>query len=145
MMADQTQAPGKPQEVDRDSDMIPSPSPAVVTLAEAAGLDLDPARAQALLGTKAANLARLLRAGFPVPAGVVVTPAATADWDQACTQLRTAWTSVSTSCPKRSSASSPRSPHRAWPRTATGRRTPRPPPTRPARLPLQRPPMKPQR
>ncbi len=90
MMADQTQAPGKPQEVDRDSGMIPSPSPAVVTLAEAAGLDLDPARAQALLGTKAANLARLLRAGFPVPAGVVVTPAATADWDQACTQLRTA-------------------------------------------------------
>lgn len=90
MMADQTQtqAPAKPPKVDRD--MIRWPSPAVVTLAEAARLDLDPAQAQALLGTKAANLARLLGAGFPVPAGVVVTPAATADWDQGCTQLRTA-------------------------------------------------------
>jgi pyruvate,water dikinase len=53
----------------------------VVTLAEGAGLD--PAQAQALLGTKAASLARLAGAGFPVPAGVVVvTSAATADWDQ---------------------------------------------------------------
>src|SRR6266487_4936948 len=63
-------------------------SPLVVTLAEAA--DLDPTRLEALLGTKAANLARLAGAGFPVPAGVVVTPAAEADWDQTCTRLRRA-------------------------------------------------------
>ncbi|HEX8929481.1 MAG TPA: PEP/pyruvate-binding domain-containing protein, partial [Actinomycetota bacterium] len=62
--------------------------PPVVTLAEAAGLD--PARLEALLGTKAANLARLAGAGFPVPAGVVVTPAAEADWEQACARLRSA-------------------------------------------------------
>jgi pyruvate,water dikinase len=60
----------------------------VVTLAEAAGLDA--AQAQALLGTKAANLARLAGTGFPVPAGVVVTPTATADWDQAVVRLRAA-------------------------------------------------------
>jgi phosphohistidine swiveling domain-containing protein len=62
--------------------------PPVITLGEAARLD--PAAAPALLGTKAASLARLLGAGFPVPAGVVVTAAAAADWDQAYTQLRTA-------------------------------------------------------
>jgi rifampicin phosphotransferase len=62
--------------------------PLVVTLAEAAGLD--PARMEALLGTKAANLARLAGAGFPVPLGVVVTPAAEADWEQACARLRDA-------------------------------------------------------
>jgi phosphohistidine swiveling domain-containing protein len=62
--------------------------PLVVTLAEAAGLQ--PARMEALLGTKAANLARLVGAGFPVPAGVVVTPAAEADWEQACARLRRA-------------------------------------------------------
>jgi rifampicin phosphotransferase len=54
-------------------------SPPVVSLAEAARLD--PVRAPALVGTKAASLARLAGAGFPVPAGVVVTSAA-ADWDQ---------------------------------------------------------------
>jgi phosphohistidine swiveling domain-containing protein len=59
--------------------------PPVVSLAEAGGLD--PARMQALLGTKAANLARLAKAGFPVPAGVVVTSAAEADWDQTCVRL----------------------------------------------------------
>jgi len=59
----------------------------VITLEEAA--HLDPAGARALLGTKAANLARLLAAGFPVPAGVVVTATAAADWDQACSRLRT--------------------------------------------------------
>ncbi|HKO83268.1 MAG TPA: PEP/pyruvate-binding domain-containing protein, partial [Actinomycetota bacterium] len=62
--------------------------PPVVSLAEAARLD--PTRARALLGTKAANLARLTGAGFPVPAGVVVTAVAAADWDQAYTQLRAA-------------------------------------------------------
>jgi rifampicin phosphotransferase len=67
-----------------DPDMLPP----VITLAEAARLD--PAAAPVLLGSKAANLARLLGAGFPVPAGVVVTPAATADWDQASAQLRSA-------------------------------------------------------
>src|SRR6266508_4211803 len=63
----------------------PETLPPVVTLAEAAGLD--PAQAQALLGTKAANLARLAGIGFPVPAGVVVTPTAAADWDQAGARL----------------------------------------------------------
>jgi rifampicin phosphotransferase len=63
----------------------PETLPPVVTLAEAAGLD--PAQAQALLGTKAANLARLAGTGFPVPAGVVVTPTAAADWEQTRTRL----------------------------------------------------------
>src|SRR6266536_3090030 len=63
----------------------PDVLPPVVSLAEAAGLD--PARMQALLGTKAANLARLARAGFPVPDGVGVTSAAEADWDQTCARL----------------------------------------------------------
>jgi rifampicin phosphotransferase len=66
----------------------PEMLPAVVSLAEAA--HLDPAQARALLGTKAAILARLTGAGFPVPGGVVVTPAAAADWDQAFAQLRSA-------------------------------------------------------
>jgi pyruvate,water dikinase len=57
----------------------------VVSLAEAAGLD--PSQARALLGTKAANLARLAGAGFPVPAGLVVTSAAEADWEQLCARL----------------------------------------------------------
>ena len=59
----------------------------VITLAEAARLE--PAAARALLGTKAANLALLLGAGFPVPAGVVVTAAAATDWDDAYVRLRT--------------------------------------------------------
>jgi rifampicin phosphotransferase len=79
-MAEQTQT--QPDEI--QGDMFP----AVVTLAEAAGLE--PMRVEALLGTKAANLARLARAGFPVPPGVVVTPAAAADWEQTCARLRTA-------------------------------------------------------
>jgi pyruvate,water dikinase len=62
--------------------------PPLVTLSDAARLD--PARAQALLGNKAASLAHLRGAGFPVPAGVVVTAAAAVDWDQAYAQLRTA-------------------------------------------------------
>jgi rifampicin phosphotransferase len=77
-VADETQAS---LQGDRDR------PPAVVTLGEAARLD--PAKARALLGTKAASLARLLGAGFPVPAGVVVTAAAAADRDQALTRLRT--------------------------------------------------------
>jgi rifampicin phosphotransferase len=77
-MAEQTQT----HEI--QGDMLPL----VVTLAEAAGLE--PTRIEALLGAKAANLARLAGAGFPVPAGVVVTPAATADWEQTCTRLRSA-------------------------------------------------------
>ncbi len=80
-MADQTPQ-AQPRRV--EPDMLPP----VVSLAEAAGLD--PAQARALLGAKAANLARLAGAGFPVPAGMVVTPAATADWEQACAQLRSA-------------------------------------------------------
>jgi pyruvate,water dikinase len=79
-MTDQTQT--SLHEV--DPDMLPP----VIPLAEAARLD--PAAAPALLGSKAANLARLLGAGFPVPAGVVVTPAAAADWGQASAQLRSA-------------------------------------------------------
>jgi rifampicin phosphotransferase len=78
-MTDQTQT--SLHEVDPDM-LLP-----VIPLAEAARLD--PAAAPALLGSKAANLAGLLGAGFPVPAGVVVTPAAAADWDQAYVRLRT--------------------------------------------------------
>jgi rifampicin phosphotransferase len=80
-MANQTpiRAQTQPHQVE------PETLPPVVTLAEAA--DLDPAQAQALLGTKAANLARLAGTGFPVPAGVVVTPTAAADWDQAGARL----------------------------------------------------------
>ena len=81
-MADQPQTPDPPHQVD------PEPLPPVVSLTEAA--HLDPTQAQALLGTKAASLARLAGAGFPVPAGVVVTEAAAAaHWDQASAQLRT--------------------------------------------------------
>jgi phosphohistidine swiveling domain-containing protein len=83
-MAEQTHTQTQTQPHQAEPDMVPL----VVTLAEAAGLD--PARAQALLGTKAANLARLVGAGFPVPDGVVVTAAATAGWDQACARLRSA-------------------------------------------------------
>jgi phosphoenolpyruvate synthase/pyruvate phosphate dikinase len=78
-MTDQTQT--SPHEV--DGDMLPP----VITLDEAAHLD---PMARALLGTKAASLARLIGAGFPVPAGVVATAAAAADWDQAGARLRTA-------------------------------------------------------
>jgi rifampicin phosphotransferase len=66
-----------------DVDMLP----AVITLSEAARLD--PAESRALLGAKAASLARMLGAGFPVPPGVVVTVAAEADWEQAYARLRT--------------------------------------------------------
>jgi phosphohistidine swiveling domain-containing protein len=78
MMADQP----PPRQVE------PATLPPVVSLAEA--VHLDPIQARALLGTKAASLARLAGAGFPVPAGVVVTAAAAADWDQAWTRLRRA-------------------------------------------------------
>jgi rifampicin phosphotransferase len=78
-MTDQTRA--SRHEV--DSDVLPP----VISLEEAARLD--PA-ARALLGSKAASLALLSGAGFPVPAGVVVTTAAAADRDQAYTQLRAA-------------------------------------------------------
>jgi rifampicin phosphotransferase len=80
-MAEQTQTRAQTQAHEAKPDVLQP----VVSLAEAAGLD--PARARALLGTKAANLARLAGAGFPVPAGVVVTSAAAADWDQACARL----------------------------------------------------------
>jgi phosphoenolpyruvate synthase/pyruvate phosphate dikinase len=43
----------------------------VITLQDVARLD--PATAPALVGSKAASLAHLTGAGFPVPAGVVVT------------------------------------------------------------------------
>jgi hypothetical protein len=79
-MTDQTQT--SRHEVDPD---VPPP---VITLAEAARLD--PAAAPALLGSKAASLAHLTGAGFPIPAGVVATAAAVADWDQASAQLRSA-------------------------------------------------------
>jgi rifampicin phosphotransferase len=79
-MTDQTQT--SRHEVDPD---VPLP---VITLEEAA--HLDPAAAPALLGSKAASLAHLTGAGFPVPAGVVATAAAVADWSQSATQLRSA-------------------------------------------------------
>jgi rifampicin phosphotransferase len=73
-----------PASLDRvERDMLPP----VITLDEAARLDR--ATAQALLGSKAANLARLVGAGFPVPPGVVVTADAEADWDEAYARLRT--------------------------------------------------------
>ncbi|RYZ32776.1 MAG: hypothetical protein EOP01_00100, partial [Propionibacteriaceae bacterium] len=58
-------------------------NPGVVRLAEAAGLPV------ALLGGKAAPLARLAAAGFPVPSGLVVTTAA---WQLPADQLATAIT-----------------------------------------------------
>jgi rifampicin phosphotransferase len=80
MMADQPPPQTPPRQVE------PSTHPSVLSLTEAA--HLDPTQARALLGTKAASLARLTGAGFPVPPGVVVTAAATADWDQAYGQLK---------------------------------------------------------
>jgi rifampicin phosphotransferase len=77
-MADQPPPKTPPRRV------APASHPPFVSLIEAA--HLDPTQARALLGTKAASLARLTGAGFPVPAGVVVTAAA-ADWDQAYGQL----------------------------------------------------------
>ena len=53
-----------------DVDAAGTRTPLVVALSEAAILD------PALLGAKAANLGRLASAGFPVPPGFVVTPAA---------------------------------------------------------------------
>jgi phosphoenolpyruvate synthase/pyruvate phosphate dikinase len=82
MMADQPQTQTPPGQVE------PATLPPVLSLTEAA--HLDPTQARALLGTKAASLARLAGAGFPVPTGVVVTAAAVADWDQAYAQLRSA-------------------------------------------------------
>jgi rifampicin phosphotransferase len=79
MMADQPQPQTPPGQVE------PATLPTVLSLTEAA--HLDPTQARALLGTKAASLARLTGAGFPVPAGVVVTAAATANWDQALAWL----------------------------------------------------------
>jgi pyruvate,water dikinase len=80
MTADQPQTP--PRQVE------PATLPPVISLTEPA--HLDPTQARALLGTKAASLARLTGAGFPVPPGVVVTAAAAADWDQAYERLRSA-------------------------------------------------------
>jgi rifampicin phosphotransferase len=82
MMAEQPPPQTPPRQVE------PATLPPVVSLAEAA--HLDPTQARALLGTKAASLARLAGAGFPVPPGVVVTAAAAADWDQAYARLRSA-------------------------------------------------------
>ena len=59
-MTDQTQT--SRHEVDSDGRHL------AISLEEAARLD--PAAARALLGSKAASLARLTGAGFPVPAGV---------------------------------------------------------------------------
>ncbi|HKX70901.1 MAG TPA: hypothetical protein VJM75_06720, partial [Acidimicrobiales bacterium] len=64
-MTDQTQT----SRHEIGGDMLPP----VITLDEAA--HLHPA-ARGLLGTKAASLARLIGAGFPVQAGVVATAAA---------------------------------------------------------------------
>jgi phosphohistidine swiveling domain-containing protein len=87
-MTDQTQTQTQTSRHEVDGDM---PAP-VITLGEAARLD--PAAAPTLLGSKAASLARLIGAGFPVPAGVVVTAAAAADWDQAVARLRSAATEL---------------------------------------------------
>jgi pyruvate,water dikinase len=82
MMADRPQPQTPPRQIE------PATRPPVLSLTEAA--HLDPTQARALLGTKAASLAHLAGAGFPVPPGVVVTAAAAADWDQAQAQLRSA-------------------------------------------------------
>jgi phosphohistidine swiveling domain-containing protein len=79
MMADQPPPQAPPRRVE------PETLPPVLSLTEAA--HLDPTQARALLGTKAAGLARLAGAGFPVPPGVVVTAAAAANWDQAYGRL----------------------------------------------------------
>jgi rifampicin phosphotransferase len=55
--------------------------PLVVDLVGAAALDTSQ------LGAKAANLARLAAAGFPVPPGLVVTPAAEERWEEALPRL----------------------------------------------------------
>jgi rifampicin phosphotransferase len=54
----------------KETDKLQTRTAPVVALAGAAALD------PSLLGAKAANLARLASAGFPVPPGFVVTPAA---------------------------------------------------------------------
>jgi hypothetical protein len=61
MMADQPPPHTPPRQVE------PATHPPVLSLTEAA--HLDPTQARALVGTKAASLARLAGAGFPVPAG----------------------------------------------------------------------------
>jgi phosphohistidine swiveling domain-containing protein len=58
-----------------------SRDPLVVDLAGARALDV------ALIGAKAANLARLASAGFPVPPGLVVTPAADERWEETLPRL----------------------------------------------------------
>src|SRR5829696_3045316 len=55
---------------EEEMDMAGTRTPLVVALSEAAILD------PSLLGAKATNLGRLASAGFPVPPGFVVTPAA---------------------------------------------------------------------
>jgi phosphohistidine swiveling domain-containing protein len=55
--------------------------PLVVDLAEARALDASE------VGAKAANLARLAAAGFPVPDGLVLTPAAEERWEEARPRL----------------------------------------------------------
>jgi len=57
------------------------PAALVVGLADA--VSADPTR----VGRKAANLARLASASFPVPPGIVVTPAAEDDWDSTLVAL----------------------------------------------------------
>jgi hypothetical protein len=62
-------------------DMARPRTPRVVALSEAAILD------PSLLGAKAANLGRLASAGFPVPPGFVVTPAAEGHLREASSRL----------------------------------------------------------
>jgi phosphohistidine swiveling domain-containing protein len=58
-----------------------SRDPLVFNLAEARARDV------AAVGAKAANLARLASVGFPVPPGLVVTPAADERWEEALPRL----------------------------------------------------------
>ena len=55
--------------------------PLVIGLVETTTLDASE------VGAKAANLGRLAREGFPVPPGLVVTPAAEGRWGEARTRL----------------------------------------------------------
>jgi phosphohistidine swiveling domain-containing protein len=64
--------------------------PLVVDLAEARALDIEE------IGAKAANLARLAAAGFPVPPGLVVTSAAAERWEEAILRLLAAASGLGT-------------------------------------------------
>src|SRR5215204_2359896 len=66
-------------------------SPLVIDLVRAAALGASE------IGSKAANLARLAGAEFPVPSGLVVTPAAEGEWEAARPRMLEAATDLGAS------------------------------------------------